>query len=191
MDPTASVRKCRSWSDSRQFLALLARLQLDPRFQGKVDLSGVVQQTLLEAPSDLQPVPAWDEAQKAAWLRKVLAHNLTDEVSKLRTAGRDIARERSPEALWNDHRPGSRHCLAADQSSPSHAGDPPRACSAWPRCWPELPEDQRTAVELHHLRGHAVAEVALQMGRSDGAVGALLFRGLKKLRVLLRETESG
>ena len=27
-------------------------------------------------------------------------------------------------------------------------------------------------MELHHLRGYAVAEVALQMGRSDGAVGA-------------------
>jgi DNA-directed RNA polymerase specialized sigma24 family protein len=46
-------------------------------------------------------------------------------------------------------------------------------------------------VELHHLRGYAVAEVARQMGRSDGAVGALLVRGLKKLREWLLVAESG
>ena len=54
-----------------------------------------------------------------------------------------------------------------------------------------LPEDQRQVVELHHLKGLAVAEVAAQMGRTRPAVVGLLFRGLKKLRQLLREPEEG
>jgi RNA polymerase sigma-70 factor (ECF subfamily) len=44
-------------------------------------------------------------------------------------------------------------------------------------------------VELHHLRELPLAEVAVQLGRSKGATAALLFRGLKKLRQLLKEDD--
>jgi len=65
------------------YLHMLARLQLDPRWQGKVDLSGVVQQTLLEAHRAWDQLRTWDPARQAAWLRRALAHNLADEVRKL------------------------------------------------------------------------------------------------------------
>jgi RNA polymerase sigma-70 factor (ECF subfamily) len=53
----------------------------------------------------------------------------------------------------------------------------------------ELPEDQRRAVELHHLRGYSVAEVGKIMNRSRPAVVGLLFRGLKKLRQFLKDKD--
>src|SRR4051812_34656097 len=86
----------------RDYLQLLARLQVDARLQGKVDLSGVVQQTLLEAHQAWEKLQSWDEAQRAAWLRKALANNLTDELRKLGTARRDVTRDRSLDAALEE-----------------------------------------------------------------------------------------
>jgi RNA polymerase sigma-70 factor, ECF subfamily len=55
----------------------------------------------------------------------------------------------------------------------------------------ELPADQRKAVELHHLKGWPLAEVAERMGQTKPAVMGLVFRGLKKLRELLDEQQPG
>ena len=53
-----------------------------------------------------------------------------------------------------------------------------------------LPQDQRTAVELHHLEGYSVPEVGRRMGRSAGSVAGLLHRGLKALQAHLGDSES-
>ena len=190
MDNGVSDRE-RELERIREFLVLLARLQIDPLFQGKVDLSGVVQQSLLEVHQAYDQFHSWDEARQAAWLRKVLAHNLTDEVRKLRTAGRDVTREQPLEAALERSSARLEACLAADQSSPSMQAIRHEQLLRLAAALARLPEDQRTAVELHHLRGCAVADVARLMDRSNGAVGALLVRGLKKLRGLLQVTEGG
>ena len=51
----------------------------------------------------------------------------------------------------------------------------------------QLPDDQQTAVIRHHLQGCPLAEIAQELNRSKGAIGALLLRAMKKLRQLLEE----
>jgi RNA polymerase sigma-70 factor, ECF subfamily len=77
--------------------------------------------------------------------------------------------------------------LAADQTSPSARAVRHEELLRLAEALAALPDDQRQAVELHHLHGLAVEEVARALGRSESAAGGLLRRGLKRLRELMRE----
>src|SRR5262245_42002691 len=57
----------------RQYLALLARLQIGRRLQGKADASDVVQETFLKAHRDFPNFRGKTEAEWMSWLRQILA----------------------------------------------------------------------------------------------------------------------
>ncbi len=174
----------------RSYLGLLARMQLGRRFQGKVDPSGVVQQTLPEAHQALGRMPQENEEKRTAWLRRILANNLRDEIRKLGGAVRDVTREQSLEADLDGSSARLEAWLAAEESSPSQKAVRQETLLGLAAALERLPVDQRTALSLHHLQGCSLAETARHMKRSKGAVAALLFRGLKKLRESLAGWES-
>jgi RNA polymerase sigma-70 factor (ECF subfamily) len=188
MDPTAA-EAAEDLERFREYLRLLARLQIDPRFQGKIDLSGVVQQTLLEAHQAGEQLRRLGDAQKAGWLRRALANNLTDEVRRLGRAARDVTLERSLEAALESSSSRLEAWLATEQSSPSEQAVRNEQLLRLADALARLPDDQRTAVEMHHLQGRPLADIAARLQRSRGAVGALLLRAMKKLRQWLEEPE--
>jgi RNA polymerase sigma-70 factor (ECF subfamily) len=173
----------------RQYLKLLAQLQLDPRLQGKIDLSGVVQQTLLEAHQAWRQMQSQGVAQKTAWLRRILANNLADEIRKFGTAKRDLAREKSLEAALDQSSHRLEMWLAADQSSPSQAVERQEQALRLAEALSELPEAQRQALVLQHWHGWSLAQIAEHLGKSRAAVAGLIKRGLQRLRLDLQEQE--
>ncbi|HJT77527.1 MAG TPA: sigma-70 family RNA polymerase sigma factor [Gemmataceae bacterium] len=164
----------------RAYLHALARVQLDPRLRAKIDLSGVVQQTLLEAWQNRPRFP--HTAQELAWLRRALANNLADELRKLATGKRDLARERSLEAALEASSARLEGWLAADQSSPSERAERHEEALRLAAALEALPEAQREALVLQHWHGWTLAQIAEHLGRTKAAVAGLIKRGLQQLR---------
>jgi RNA polymerase sigma-70 factor (ECF subfamily) len=173
----------------RDYLRLLAGLQLSPRLRAKLDPSDVAQEALLKAHQALGGFRHGGEAELAAWLRRILANTLTDAVRRFAAGARDVDLERSLEAGVERSSARLEALLSDGRSSPSeraiHEEQLLRLAGALAR----LPEDQRRAVEMKHLQGLSLEEVGREMGRSVTAVAGLLRRGLDKLREWLAEGE--
>jgi RNA polymerase sigma-70 factor (ECF subfamily) len=173
----------------RKYLHLLARLQLDPRLQGKMDASDVVQQTLLKACQGLAQFRGHSSAEQAAWLRQILANTLANAVRDYGRARRDVDLERSLQLSLDDSSARLEAWLAAEQSSPSQQAERNEQMLRLAEALAELPEPQREVLVLRHCQGWALADIAEHLGRTRAAVASLLRRGLKQMRELLQGKE--
>jgi RNA polymerase sigma-70 factor (ECF subfamily) len=171
----------------REYLLLLARIQLGQRYAGKLDASDVVQVTLLEAHRNREQYRGTSDAERATWLRQILAHNLADATKELGREKRDVRRECSLDAALAQSASRIEMWLEAVQTSPSGRAQRGEELVRMAQKLAELPAAQRQAIEMFHLQGLPLAEVARQLGRSQSALAGLLHRGLKKLRMLLDE----
>src|SRR5262249_27897878 len=163
----------------RDYLLLLARLQLDPGLRGVLDPSDVVQQTLLKAHEKRYQFRGKSEGELLAWLRAILANHLADLARKY--GQRLQGRERSLEAGFEESSLRLERWLASNSTSAGGRAIRQEQLLRLAEALACLPEDQRTALELKHLRHVPVSEISRMMGKSSAAVGSLLYRGLKRL----------
>jgi RNA polymerase sigma-70 factor (ECF subfamily) len=171
----------------RHYLELLARLHLRPRLRSKLGASDIVQQALLKATHNRGQYRGRSEAELAGWLRRILTNTLVDAVRELEGAKRDVARECSLEAALAQSEARLEALLQASPTSPSEQVLRQEQLLQLSAALAQLPEDQRSAVEMHYLQGCTVAEVAGHMGRTERSVAGLVRRALQRLRELLAE----
>jgi RNA polymerase sigma-70 factor (ECF subfamily) len=171
----------------RDYLRLLARLQLDGRYPGKLDPSDLVQQTLLKAYQRRDQFRGQTAAERAAWLRQILARTLANALRDLGRAKRDAGLERSLEASLGGSSARLEAWLVADQAAPVEEAERKEQLLRLAERLASLPGPQREALLLRHCQGWSLEEIGRHLGRSRAAVASLLRRGLKQLRQQLDE----
>jgi len=180
--PLAGDRGLESY---RNYLCLLARLQLAPldaNVRAKLEASDLVQEALLKAHQGRAQLHARTEVEVSGWLRRILANTLIDAIRRLHSRNRDVRLEQSLEGCLEESSARLESLLADEHSSQGEREVREARLLQLAEALMQLPQDQRTAVELMHLQGLSMAAISQRMNRTEAAVGGLLRRGLKKLR---------
>jgi RNA polymerase sigma-70 factor (ECF subfamily) len=168
----------------RDYLRLLASQELAVRFRGKVDPSGVVQETLWEAHQELARGCEVPSEGRLPWLRRILANNLADEVRRMTAEKRDVGREVSLERGIEQSSQRLETWLAREME-PARGSLNDDYVLSLVAALARLPDAQREALVLQYWTDCTFAEIAERLGRSREAVAGLIKRGLRRLRVEL------
>jgi RNA polymerase sigma-70 factor (ECF subfamily) len=166
----------------RNYVAVVARAQVESWLQAKVDSSDLVQQTLLEAHRGFAEFRGESEAEWLAWLRRILCHNANDFVRQYRGAAkRHAGREVPLQAPAGD----STYAYVRE---PQDSGESPSELIArheqelqMAELIASLSADYQEVILLRNLQRLPFDEVARRMDRSRPAVQMLWMRALRAL----------
>ncbi len=147
-------RRGRPLETYREYLRLLARMQLNPKLQRELDPSDIVQKTLLKAHEKEEQFRGKTDGERAAWLRTILAHEIADAMRRFGRRGRD--REQSLEAALGESSARLEAWLASERSTPSQKLIRQERLLEMVEATGQLPEDQRVAAQVKSHNGPLV-----------------------------------
>jgi RNA polymerase sigma-70 factor (ECF subfamily) len=170
----------------RDYLRLLARGRVGPELRVRLDPSDLVQETLLEAQRDFRQFAGTSEGELTAWLRRILARNLADQLKHHQSQKRDVGRQQPLDALIEQ----THEALAAPLSTPSQHAARREQAVLMASAMAKLPPDYQQVIVLRHLEGKSFEEVAAAMNRSLGASRMLWLRAIERLGQLLESAHA-
>ena len=174
----------------RNYLSLLARMEVGQRLQRKLDASDLVQETFLDAHRNFANFEGRTEAQFLAWLRTILAGKVANTIRHyVGTQGRDIRLEQDLSASFDLSSLRLDQLATASVASPSQAAIKREQSVLMADTLQRLPEDYREVILLRHWEELSFPEIAQRMNRTVDSVEKLWMRALARMRQVVGETK--
>ena len=172
----------------RNYLCLLARVQIGKDLQVRVSPSDVAQESLVAAQSAFRGFRGSTENELLAWLRKVLASRLVDAQRFHSAKRRDVHAEERINAEVEKSSLDLGALVASHQESPSQIVARREQTLLLAEALKRLPSDYSEVIVQRHLEGRSFAEVASTMNRSVSSIKGIWARAMTRLRDELQET---
>ncbi|MBN2445210.1 MAG: sigma-70 family RNA polymerase sigma factor [Phycisphaerae bacterium] len=150
-----------------------------------VDADDVLQQAYIAAFEHVADQGLDSAARFYRWIEQIALNQLKDMQRAMRRKKRDVARVVSPHLDLSATCTDLFQRLAADDATPSQNIARDEAVAAVMTSLARLSTEQRDAIRLRILEDRSVAEIATALGKSEKAVYALCYRGLRALQAHL------
>ncbi|MFO0984454.1 MAG: sigma-70 family RNA polymerase sigma factor [Planctomycetota bacterium] len=166
-------------------LRAFVRLRCGAELRAKESTSDIVQSVCRELLQGLATFRWQGEACFKSWLFSAALRKVADRAEYFQAAKRDAGRElslergsRSDASLWACYQSlssPSQHAIAREQAERIE------------RAFEQLSDEQREVVVLAKIAGLSRTEIGKHLGKSEGAVRAILHRALAELSDRLAE----
>ena len=169
----------------RPQLGAFIERRLGAALRRKIEPDDLIQETSAEAVRSLSQVELGNR-EVFGWLCQIAERRIIDAhrkyiVSQKRSAVREVPIHAAPDTS----RAGLVDLLVASMTTASQVLSRDQKQFRLVAALEKLSEEQRMALRLRYVDGLPSKEIALQLGKSDGAVRVLLTRSLDKLQQIL------
>lgn len=172
--------------DHRGELILLARvLLLKQKIRDQIDPEDLVQATMVLAIKNFHQFHGEDSASLSAWLRTILLRDFQAKMRRFQRANRNgfTAKSLDESVSLIDR------VMTEDSSTPGRKAIVEEDKSRLVACLATLDERESMAIILRFWNGLKFAEVGVEMGCTEKAASNLVYKGLARLRALLKSKE--
>ena len=169
----------------RPQLGAFIERRLGTALRRKIEPEDLLQETSAEAVRSLPQVELANR-EVFGWLCQIAERRIIDAhrkyiASEKRNAGREVPIHAAPDTS----RGGLIDLLVASMTTASQAFSRDQKQIRLLAALEKLSDEQQTALRLRYVEGLPSKEIAVQLGKSDGAVRVLLTRSLAKLQQIL------
>lgn len=168
------------------FDRLKARIKVPKELQGTLDAEDIVQETLAEVWRHIATFQPADADAFFGWLLTIAEHKLLDKLKAERAEKRGGGRAATQLAADPD---SSMHCLldqlAADPQTPSVVAVRNEQIGFVHQAVPQLADPYRQVIQRVYLDGESPKAVARSLGKPQGAVYMICYRGKEMLKSIL------
>jgi RNA polymerase sigma-70 factor (ECF subfamily) len=170
----------------RNYLQLLARVQVDRQLRRRLSASDLVQETLTRACRGFREFRGVSEQELLAWLRTIMVHSLRKAVEReikayKRTVWREVPLHVAVAAMENSSAQLDQ-ALLCSLAIPAEQAETREMVAVVADRLAQLPEQYREIIILRNLEGLRFDEVAQRLGKSVGAARVMWVRALNQLR---------
>lgn len=166
----------------RDYVRLLAHLQMRSRFSAKFDESDIAQETILQANRAFDQFRGESEEELAAWLRRIMANKGAEMARGYLAGKRDVQMEVRLQENFDASSLNLANMVPAENTSPSQVAMQRERSVQLATAISKVNGDKREVLIQHGLQGMAISDVATAMGRTEASTWKLWARGLQELR---------
>ena len=174
----------------QSYLRMVITNSMGPALRRELDVSDVIQETLLVASTRFNRFHGNDERELLTWLRALASRKVVDLARRMNRLKRAPSNQLSLDEPQGGYGESLAEQVAGDLTSPSHGAAKREMASKLTEALGQIDALESKVIWLHHVDGMSFERIGQRLGVGRNGARGIWARGLRSLRAILPADQS-